>query len=388
MTATNSTADVPGRRDLFDVPEQVAYFNTANLAPQLHAVRVAGERALCQRAQPWAITPEDWFSDVERLRAAFARIVGADPDGVALVPATSYGFAVAAQNLALSEGDRVLVLAEEYPSGIYTWRTATAKAGAEILTVSRETGQTWTDAILAAFDERVRIISIPHVHWTDGALIDLAQVVHRARQLDAKLVIDGSQSIGAMPLDVAALQPDFVVTVGYKWLLGPFGVGYLYIADRHRAGEPLEQNWILRADSEDFARLVDYRDEYQPGARRFDVGERTNFELTPMAIAALEQILDWTVDGIATTLRQQTQQIARQASELGLDPLPVGHRGPHMLGVQLSEAIRAPVLDALASANVHAAIRGGSLRIAPHLHITDRDLLRLRTALTDALETQ
>lgn len=387
MAPTTSTADLRVGRELFDVPAEVAYFNTANLAPQLHAVRAAGERALAQRAQPWKITPEDWFSDVERLRAAFARIIGADPDGVALVPAASYGFAVAAQNLGLAEGDRVLVLAEEYPSGIYTWRAATAKSGAEILTVTRERGQTWTDAILAGLDERVRIVSVPHVHWTDGALVDLAQVARRVRKLNAKLVIDGSQSIGAMPFDVGELLPDFVVSVGYKWLLGPFGVGYLYVADSLRGGEPLEQNWILRIDAEDFARLVDYRDEYQPGARRFDVGERTNFELTPMAVAALEQILDWTVDGIATSLHRQTNQIACDASELGLNPMPEDERGPHMLGVQLPDELRQPVLRALEDANVHAAIRGGALRIAPHLHIDDHDLARLRASLTEALES-
>src|SRR6185437_13833790 len=110
-------------------------------------------------------------------------------------------------------------------------------------------------------------------------LVELEPVAVRAREVGAQLVIDGSQSIGAMPLNVHTLRPDFLVTVGYKWLLGPFGLGYLYIAEQHRRGEPLEENWISRADSQDFARLVDYRDDYQPGARRFDVGQRTHFEL-------------------------------------------------------------------------------------------------------------
>ena len=279
----------------FDVPADVAYFNTANLAPQLHAVRAAGEAALERRARPWTISAADWFSDAERLRALFGALVGADADGIALVSATSYGFAVAAHNLALGPGDRVVVLAEEYPSGIYAWRAAAKRTGAEIVTVAREACQTWTDALLAVLDEQVTVVSVPNVHWTDGALVDLGAVAARARDVGARLVIDGSQSIGAMPLDVGELRPDFVVSVGYKWLLGPFSVGYLYVAEEHRQGEPLEENWILRAGSEDFARLVDYRDEYQPGARRFDAGARTKFELTPMAIAALEQLLEWEI---------------------------------------------------------------------------------------------
>ena len=194
-------------------------------------------------------------------------------------------------------------------------------------------------------------------------------------------MIDGSQSVGALPLDVGDLRPDFLVTVGYKWLLGPFGVGYLYVADEHRDGEPLEQNWILRAGSEDFARLVDYRDEYQPGARRFDVGQRTKFELTPMAIAALEQVLDWQVPRIAAALATRTAEIARRATRLGLAPVADVARGPHMLGVRVPESVRDRVSSALEAEHCYAPIRAASLRIAPHLHTTDEDVERLDRAL-------
>ena len=153
------------------------------------------------------------------------------------------------------------------------------------------------------------IVSVPNVHWIDGAFVDLAAIAARCRELGARLVVDGSQSVGALPLDVGAIRPDFLVTVGYKWLLGPFGLGYLYVDERHHAGEPIEQNWINREGSEDFSRLVDYRDEYQPGARRFDVGQRTSFMLTPMAIAALTQILDWGVETIYRELRAITARI-------------------------------------------------------------------------------
>jgi selenocysteine lyase/cysteine desulfurase len=376
---------ISSQRPAFNVPADVAYFNTANLAPQLHTVRSAGYAALERRGQPWTISAADWFADVERLRALVASVIGATAAGVALVPATSYGFAVAARNLQLQPGQRVLVLAEEYPSGIYTWRTAARRSDAEMLTVARRPEETWTDAVLAALDERVAIVSVPNVHWTDGALVDLPRIAARSREMGARLVIDGSQSVGAMPLDIDELRPDFLVTVGYKWLLGPFGAGYLYVAEEHRAGEPLEENWILRAGSEDFARLVDYRDEYQPGARRFDVGQRTKFELLPMAIAALEQIVEWDVARVAATLARLTAEIARRATVLGLEPVPEQQRGPHMLGVRLPEAARARLLSALTDVNCFAAIRGYALRIAPHLHVSDQDLDRLLDGLATAV---
>jgi selenocysteine lyase/cysteine desulfurase len=376
---------VSDQRAAFDVPADVAYFNTANLALQLHAVRAAGEAALERRSRPWTISAGDWFTDVERVRALFGQLVGADADGVAIVPATSYGFAVAARNLPLDAGRRVLVLAEEYPSGVYTWRAAARRSGAEILTVTREPGQTWTDAVLAALDERVAIVSVPNVHWTDGALVDLPPIAARCRELGVRLVIDGSQSVGAMPIDVSALEPDFLISVGYKWLLGPFSLGYLYAAEPHRDGEPVEQNWIVRAGSEDFARLVDYRDEYQPGARRFDGGQRTKFELMPMAIAALEQIAEWQVPRIAAEFAARTSEIARRAADLGLNPLPDEDRGPHLLGIGLPEPVRDRVLPALAEAKCFAAVRSGSLRISPHLHTNDADVDRLLAALASAI---
>ena len=375
---------IASQRAAFSVPADVAYFNTANLSPQLRVVRSAGEAALDRRGRPWTISTADWFVDVERLRSLFSQMICASADGVALVPATSYGFAVAAHNLPLGPGQRVLVLADEYPSGIYTWRAAAPQQGAEVLTVRREPGQSWADAVLDALDERVAIVSVPNVHWTDGALVDLKPISIRARELGARLVIDASQSLGAMPLDVGELQPDFLVTVGYKWLLGPFGLGYLYVGEEHRAGEPLEQNWILRAGSEDFARLVDYRDDYQPGARRFDVGGRTKFELIPMAIAALEQIAEWEVPRIAASLALLTSEIGSRATGLGLDPVRDEQRGPHMLGVRLPGGEGGDLVADLAELNCFVALRGSSLRVSPHLHVTPDDVERLFEGLAQA----
>jgi selenocysteine lyase/cysteine desulfurase len=371
-------------RAAFAVPADVAYFDTASLAPLLHVVRAAGEQALRRRAEPWTIAAADWFTDTERLRALIGQLLGDDAEGVALVPATSYGFAVAAANLGARPGARVLVLAEEYPSGIYTWRRFAARYQAEIVTVARAPGQRWTDAVLGLLDERVAVVSVPNVHWTDGAWLDLPAVAARAHEVGAHLVIDASQSLGAVPLDVRALRPDFVVSVGYKWLLGPLGRSYLWVAPQHRGGLPVEENWISRASSENFARLVDYSDDYQPGARRFDQGQRSLFEVTPMAIAATEQLLSWGIENVAATLTGITNSILKRLDELGLTPATQEH-GPHLLGLTLPEPARTRIVPALAEARCFAAVRGSALRLAPHLHITNADVERLAAALTSAL---
>jgi selenocysteine lyase/cysteine desulfurase len=373
-------------RDEFDVPPDVAYFNTANMSPLPHRVRAAGEAALERRARPWTIQASDWFDDVERVRALFARLIDADVDGVAVVPASSYGFGVAARNLRLAPWQRIVVLAEEYPSGIYTWRALANEMGCDIVTIEREPGQTWTDAIFAVLDEQAGLVSVPNVHWTDGALIDIDAVAARVHELGCRFAIDASQSCGVMPISVERLRPDFLVTVAYKWLLGPFSTSLLYVAPEHRDGEPLEENWINRAGSEDFARLVDYTDAYQPGARRFDTGQRSNFQLAPMTAAALEAVLEWEPARIAATLTLTTEAIAEGAAEVGLEPVPAGERGPHLLGVRLPDPAGGEALtEALNAAGCFAAVRGDSLRISPHLHNTPDEVERLVAALGEAV---
>jgi selenocysteine lyase/cysteine desulfurase len=378
-----SPPPLPVQRELFDIPDDVAYFNCASLSPQLKAAVEAGAAALARRARPWRIASADWFGGAEERRALFARLAGVDPEGVALVPATSYGLAVAAANLTARPGQRVLVLADDYPSNWYTWQRFSRRTGAEVVAVARQDGRTWGEAVLEALDERTAVVAVLAVHWTDGGAVDLATVGAGAREAGAALVVDASQALGAMPLDWQRIRPDYLVTVGYKWLLGPFALGYLYVAERHRDGVPLEENWIARLGSEDFAALVDYQDRYQPGARRFDVGQRSHLETTPMAVAALRQLLDWEVPRIAATLGRLTGRIQREVEAIGLR-LTSSDRVPHMLGIGLPGKALGAVAAALADAGVHVGVRGSSLRVSPHLWTTDQDVERLVGALTKA----
>ena len=374
---------LPTQRELFDIPDDVAYFNCASLAPLLRASVEAGAAAGARRARPWLTGGRDWFTEADERRTLFAELAGVDPEGVALVTATSYGLAVAAANLTARPGQRVLVLAGDYPSNRYTWQRFAGRTGAEVVTVERRDGQRWGEAVVAALDERVAVVAVLATHWTDGGSVDLAAIGARARETGAALVVDASQAVGAMPLDWRRIRPDYLVTVGYKWLLGPFALGYLHVAEPHRDGVPLEENWISRLGSEDFAALVDYQDRYQPGARRFDVGQRTHFETTPMAIAALRQLLDWEVPRIAATLGRLTGRIQDEVEAIGLR-LTSSDRVPHMLGIDLPDQALGAVAGALADAGVYAGVRGSSLRVSPHLWTTDQDVERLVSALTKA----
>ena len=227
---------IPCQRHLFDLPDDVAYLNCAYMSPLLKEAVAAGVAGIARKAQPWRISADDFFADSERARGLFAQLLGASADDVALTPAASYGIAVAAANLPLGEGQRILMLAEQFPSNVYSWRELARRNGGEIVTIARPPDGDWSPAILARLDERVAITALPHCHWTDGGLIDLVSIASRCREVGSALVIDATQSLGALPFDLAAVRPDFLACAGYKWLLGPYSIGYLYVAPRWRDG--------------------------------------------------------------------------------------------------------------------------------------------------------
>ncbi len=376
---------LPSQRDLFGIPEDIAYLNCAYMSPQLRSVREAGERAIARRSRPWEITPKDFFTESETARELFAQLVGGDADGAAIIPSASYGMAVAAANLEVRSGQSIILLEEQFPSNVYPWRELAKCKGARLVTVPRPEDLDWTRAVLEHIDGNTAIVAVPNCHWTDGSLLDLRRVGEQARNVGAALVVDATQSLGAYPLDVSEVRPDFLVSAGYKWLLGPYSLGFMYAAPERREGVPVEQNWISRAGSEDFERVVEYRDAFQPGARRYDVGERGNFILLPMANEALRQILDWGVEDISTSIGKLTAMIEERATDIRLEATPANRRAGHMLGLKLPPEKPDDLPARLAAQNVFVSVRGDSLRVSPHLYNDERDVQRLFAALAASI---
>ncbi|MCC3305442.1 aminotransferase class V-fold PLP-dependent enzyme [Sneathiella sp. HT1-7] len=376
---------IPSQRHLFDIPDDIAYFNCAYMGPLLKAARAAGHTGVDRKSLPWTVSPVDFFTESEKARSLFAELIGATANDVAIIPSASYGLAVAARNIPLKAGQKILLLEDQFPSNVYCWQQRAHDSGAEIVTVSTPADHDWTSAVLNAIDENVALAALPHNHWTDGALLDLVAIGEKLRAQGAKLVLDVTQSLGAMPLDLARVKPDFMIAAVYKWLLGPYSLGFMYVAPEHQNGNPLEYNWLNRKGSEDFAGLVDYVDDYQDGARRFDMGERANFALMPVAVAALEQILDWGVANIQGTLTQKTRDIAARCERLGLTSLPDERRAGHFLGLRQTDGLPKNLLETLLKENIYLSVRGSSLRVTPHLFNNESDSDRLLMALENIL---
>jgi selenocysteine lyase/cysteine desulfurase len=372
---------IPCQRDAFEIPDDVAYFNCAYMTPMLKAVRSAGEAAIARIARPWQVTAGDFFTPVERARSLFARLIHARAEDVAIIPAASYGISTAAKNLRISKGQAILMLEEEFPSNVYPWHDLAKRDGGEIVMVRRPPDDDWTAAILNALDDRVAIAALPNCHWTDGGHVDLERVSPALQRIGARLVLDVTQSLGVLPLDVTRIQIDYLACAAYKWLLGPYSIGFLYAAAEHHGQDPLDYNWITRENSENFAGLVDYQEGYQPGARRFDMGERASFILLPMATAALEQLLAWTPEAITATLSGITEHIAAHATELGATVAPKHLRAQHILGLQFRDGPPEGLVEELRGRKIFVSVRGKTVRIAPHLFNHAGDVDRLVDAL-------
>jgi selenocysteine lyase/cysteine desulfurase len=369
------------QRKLFKIPEEVAYLNTAYMSPLLNSVVSACDEGVRLKAQPWELKIPDFYDTVDKARTLFSKLVNVDREGVALVPSASYGIETAAKNLKVGVNRTIVLLENQFPSNVYPWQRLVREQGGKILTVKLPVESSATDAILDKINQQCAIVALPNVLWTNGRLIDLVSVRKRCDEVGAALVLDLTQSLGAISTDFSIIRPDFAVVAGYKWLLCPYSTGFLYVDPKWRNGDPLEEGWVARKGSRDFSALVNYTSNYEAGANRFDVGERANFALMPGVVKALTQIMDWGVNNIQNTLAQNNQKLALELESIGLASIPEHLRGPHFLGVKLPDSAPEDLLMRLASENVYLSERGGSLRITPHLWNNEQDFKKLKDAL-------
>ena len=376
---------LPSQRDLFDIPEDVCYLNCAYMSPLMKPVVEAGQRSLDALSRPWEVSAPDFFTDTEVARARFGALIGASAEGVAIVPSCSYGMGLAARNLPLSRGQRIVTVAEQFPSNVYVWRELARERGGAVVAIGRGEDGGFDTGLLEAIDANTAIVALPHCHWTDGTLIDLVSVGARCREVGAALVVDVAQSCGALPFDVAEVQPDFVVAVTYKWLMGPYALGFVYVAPEWREGSPLEQGWMARLGAENFAGLVDYEERFRAGARRYDMGQVANFHVLPLANAAMAQLAQWGVANIQATLRALTGGLAEGALALGLE-LPAPHlRAGHLVGLGFPRGMPESLLQTLSERKIFVSRRGDTLRVGPHLYNDEGDVGRLLEALDEAV---
>ncbi|OJW29797.1 MAG: hypothetical protein BGO51_00370 [Rhodospirillales bacterium 69-11] len=374
---------LPSQRDAFDIPRDISYLNAAAWSPLPRASQEAGHIGVARKGQPWTLAPEFAAGIHERTRRAAAALINADPADVALISSVSYGVATAAKSLKIPHGSRVLVLAEDHSSPVLEWMVRAPEQGFTVETIPAPADGDWTSALLAAIvrpGAPVGLASIASVHWSDGGVIDLLQVAAALRAQGATLLVDATHGAGVMALDVAALDPDFLIFPTYKWVLGPYGRAFLYIAKRHQDGIPLEQTSFGRrgVSAEHTPYMRDTA--YVTGARRFDMGERDHFISMEMAAVGMEMVAQWGTQAITERLRMLTDRLAEGLGNTGALIPESSLRAPHILSLGFPRGMPDRLLERLEALGAYAAPRLGRLRISPHVYNDEQDVDRFIAA--------
>jgi selenocysteine lyase/cysteine desulfurase len=379
------------QRALFEMPRHICYLNSASYSPLPLKTQEAARAAVGRKGAPWTL---DWgFANRqhERARAAAARLIDADPADIALIPSISYGVATAAKILTIERGTRIIVLENDHSSPVLEWQARADAQGFAVETVGRPDDGDWTSAVLAAIERSgappIDLASISSVHWSDGGLIDVEKIGLALRQRGARFLIDATHGVGVLAMDVRRLDPDFVIFPTYKWLLGPYGRAFLYVAKRHQGGIPLEQTAFGRRDvrAENAVYFADLR--YLPDARRFDMGERDHFISMEMASIGMEMMAEWGASAVAQRLLMLTERIAEGVRGFGVSVPERRLRAPHILSLGFEKDMPAGLVEGLATEDIYVAPRLGRMRVSPHVFNDEEDVDRFVAALAKRLRS-
>jgi len=381
------------QKDKFDLPNDVSYLNCANIAPLMNKLSILGKDAIDLRQRPYKISREDWFKPTEILKRNFAKLINCDDfQRIALIPSVSYGIASVANNIKLSQKDEILIVHEQYPSNYYSWQNITKKFGAEIKIIMppnepENRGKLWNEKILNSISDKTRVVALGNVHWTDGTLFQLEEISKKAKQHNALLIIDGSQSIGALPFDIHKIKPDKVFCVGYKWLLGPFSLGLSYFGEYFDYGSPLEENWINRKDSDDFQALVDYTPHYRPLAGRYNVGENSNFHLVPILNGAIEQLIEWKVENVQAYCKNLIAKPIDELINIGCIIEDADFRTNNLFGIRFGYSMDLKKLqNQFVNNKIYASLRGTAVRVSVNVYNNENDMDKLVSCIKNTLK--
>jgi selenocysteine lyase/cysteine desulfurase len=379
----------------FNLDPDIHFLNCATCGPFSKAVEVAGVQAI-QNFTPHLhqLKPDDFFERAWSVRALFSELIhNTDSERIALVPSVSYAMAVMAKNLHrkpnLKAGQHILTVGGEFPSDVYAWDRVCKELSLDIKTVPMPQNvasltQTWNDQFIEAIDKNTALVVVPHIDWQFGTKFDLTAISAKTKSVGALLAIDGTQSVGALDFDVSAIQPDLLVAVAYKWLMGPYSTGLAYFGDFFDGGIPIEEPWTGRQDSNLFHKLTDYQPLYRPKAFRYNMGQHSQFVQMPMLEVALQEKLEWGVNNIQTHCKELWASIVPKLQSLGITLEAENDRAQHLVGLRLPASTDLmAVAQSLAARKVFVAVRGAGLRVSPHIYNTIDDMNALVEALSE-----
>lgn len=396
MSAGVRTAAAPPPASPFDVDalrarefpwaetDDATFLNAASTGPLPRRCIDAVVHWTRLRATPHHLSDELLFDTLARSRTLIGRLIGASPAEIALAVNTGYGMNVAARALPLEPGDVVLTPDLEFPANIYPWWAAANARQLEYRRVPLDDGVLDLDALLAAMqDDRVKCVSVSWLDSGNGARVDLARLGSACRERGIYLVVDAIQGVGAVPLDLRALSVDILACGAQKWLLSPWGTGFVYVRESLvRELEPPIVSWMAPKGTDDFRRLRDYDMTWRDDARRFEFITLPFHDFAGMN-ASLELFFEIGPDRVANHIEGLCTTIVEWAHERRgvrlVTPAARERRGG-IVCLRPKDGERAS--KRLRERGVVHSLREGNIRLSPHMYNTIHDV---QLAL-DALE--
>lgn len=376
------------QKALFNLDPSVHYLNCAYMSPMLKSVEEKGIAGIKRKRNPFEVTPIDFFTEADEVRALFATMVNCRPSQVAWIPSASYGLSTAVKNVVGGKGKHAITIKEEFPSGVFPLRRWCQEQGSDLIVIDAELpegsqGKVWNEKILNAINTDTAMVLISSIHWMNGLRFDLEKIGTRCREVGATFIVDATQSLGALPIDVQANKIDVLVSACYKWMMGPYSCGLAYFSEDFDEGVPLEETWMNRGNAVNFRGLTEYDMEYKPGAGRYNVGESGNFILLPMVKEALRQLQAWDIDEIQSYCKSLTDPLIEYCQEIGCPIEDESYRVGHLVGLNLPQSVDLEaLLISLQTDRIKVSVRGNTIRVAPNVYNTPEDIEALRKTIS------
>ena len=374
--------------DKFIIEGNTTYLNCAYMSPMLKIVEEAGINGLKTKRAPHNILPEDFFSGVNSIKKAFAKLINLDEhERIAISSSVSYGLANITNNIQLKESDNIILIGDQFPSNVYPWMELTKKHNANLKFINKpnsenNAGRAWNKKILNSINKQTKVVAMGLLHWADGTIYDIEKIRKKTKEVDALLIIDGTQSIGVMPFDIKETQPDALICAGYKWLMGPYGIGLSYYGPFFDNGKPIEESWINRKNSEDFSNLINYEDEYGEYARRYSVGQQSNFINISMLKAGIDQLNHWGIENVYKYIESITTPCFPLLNKKNTWYEDSKFRSSHLFGIRPKKNLK-KILEKIRENNIFISLRGDIIRVSPSVYNTKEDVQKLFECISE-----